>query len=295
LLVSGERVLSLSSALLKTLGAISILVGACVLPGVSQAKKANEYTKPSFDEDSAISASRGAIGKDVSEYSFINRAGKRVSLNSFKGKPLIVSFIYTSCPQFCPMISQTIKRGVEIGQKTFGEDAFNIISIGFDTRIDNPNAMRLYADAQGLDEKNWYFLSTSADVIRNMTEELGFIYAKSPSGFDHLAQTTLIDSEGVVAHQVYGTEFEVPFLIEPLKDLIYGRNSELTSVEGLVNRVRLFCTVFDPKTGGYSFDFSLFIVLAMGGSALGFIFIFLVRSWYRIWRESRARKSAIST
>lgn len=287
--------MSLSSPLLKTLCAVSILIASCVLPGISQAKKAGDYTKPSFDEDSAITASRGAIGKEVSDYSFINRAGKRVSLNSFKGKPLIVSFIYTSCPQFCPMISQTIKRGVEVGHKTFGDDAFNVISIGFDTRIDNPNAMRLYADSQGLDEKNWFFLSTSAEVIRGMTEELGFKYARSPSGFDHLAQTTLIDANGAVSHQVYGTEFEVPFLIEPLKDLIYGRNSQLTSVEGLVNRVRLFCTVFDPKTGGYSFDFSLFIVLAMGGSALGFIFIFLVRSWYRLWRESRARKSAIST
>jgi protein SCO1 len=285
----------MSSAILRTVGALAVFVAVCLTAGAGQAKKANEYTKPAFNEDEAISASRNAVGREVGNYTFRNRFGKSVTLNSFRGKPLILSFIYTSCPQFCPMISQTILRSVEVGLETFGDDTFNIVSIGFDTKIDNPNRMLQFAESQGLDLKNWFFLSASNETIKGLTKDLGFAYSRSPSGFDHLAQTTIIDANGVVANQVYGTDFEVPFLIEPLKDQIYGRNAQLTSVEGLVNRVRLFCTVFDPKTGGYSFDFSIFISLAMGGSALGFIFIFLVRSWYRIWREGQARKSVKST
>lgn len=262
----------------------------CLVSATGLAQEARTYTKPTFDEEAAIAASRGAIGKHVSDFSFRDRAGKRISLSKFLGKPLIVSFVYSSCPQFCPMISQSIRRGAEVAQDTFGKDAFNIVTIGFDVKNDNPNSMRLFANAQGLDLKNWYFLSADANTIIELTKALGFAYAPSPTGFDHLAQTTLIDSKGVVAHQVYGTDFEVPFLIEPLKDQIFGRNSELTSLEGLVNRVRLFCTVYDPKTGGYSFDFSLFIVLAMGGSGLGFVAIFLVRSWVRIGRKKREIK-----
>jgi len=281
--------------LLRTIGGLTVSLAICVVLQSAQAQEANTYTKPVFDEDAAVTASRGAIGKQVGGYSFRNRAGQGMSLKDFRGKPLIVSFVYTSCPQFCPMISQSILRGAEVGQQTFGNDAFNIVTVGFDTKVDNPNRMRLFADAQGLDLENWYFLSASAETIKGFGKDLGFVFAPSPNGYDHLAQTTIIDGEGVVAHQVYGTDFEVPFLIEPLKDQIYGRNSELTSLDGLVNRVRLFCTVYDPKTGGYSFDFSLFISLAMGGSGLGFLGIFLARSWLRIGREKRAAKSVIST
>jgi len=274
---------------------LAVLLAISLVSRPLQAQEANTYTKPVFNEDTAITASRAAIGKLVGAYTFRDRTGQNVSLTDFRGKPLIVSFVYTSCPQFCPMISQSILRSAEVAQKTFGKDAFNIVTVGFDTRTDNPNRMRLFANAQGLDLENWRFLSASADTIKGFSTDLGFVFAPSPNGFDHLAQTTIIDGNGVVAHQVYGTDFAVPFLIEPLKDQIYGRNSQLTSLDGLVNRVRLFCTVYDPKTGGYSFDFSLFIVLGMGGSGLGFLCIFLVRSWLRIGREKRADKSVTST
>ncbi len=284
-----------TASLNRTISMLAVFLTACLLAGSGQAKKANEYTKPAFDEDAAISASRGAIGKQVGNYTFRDRSGKTVDLDAFRGKPLIISFVYTSCPQFCPMISQSILRGAEVAQRTFGENSFNIVTVGFDTKIDNPNRMRLFANSQGLDLKNWYFLSATADTVQGIAEDLGFAYTPSPNGFDHLAQTTIVDRDGVVANQVYGTDFEVPFLIEPLKDQIYGRDSALTSLDGLVNRVRLFCTVYDPKTGGYSFDFSLFIVLAMGGSGLGFVGLFLIRSWLRIGRKKRAAKSVIST
>lgn len=247
-----------------------------------------EFTKPVFDEELAMQASRSAIGKKISPYTFRDRAGKTLALDKFRGKPLIVSFVYTSCAHFCPMISQALLRGAEVAQETFGEDAFNIISVGFDTRIDSPERMRLFAKTQGLDLPNWWFLSASADTVKRFTQDLGFSFAPSPNGFDHVAQTTIIDADGLVAHQVYGTDFAVPFLIEPLKDQVYGRDSQLTSIDGLVNRVRLFCTVYDPNTGRYTIDYSLFIVLIIGGGCLGLVGIFLVRAWRR---EGRARRA----
>jgi len=235
-----------------------------------------------------MAASRSAIGHKVGEYRFQDRYGENIALSAFRGKPLIVSFVYTSCPQFCPMISQSIMKGASIAREVFGNDAFNIVTVGFDSKNDSPNRMQMFARAQGLGLENWYFLSADQATIAGITSDLGFVFASSPNGFDHVAQTTIIDSAGVVAHQVYGTDFQTPFLIEPLKDQIFGRESDLTSLQGLVNRVRLFCTVYDPKTGGYSFDFSLFIVLAIGGGGLGFIGLFLIRSWIGLGHKKRS-------
>ena len=46
--------------------------------------------------------------------------------------------------------------------------------------------------------------------------------SRPPRGFDHLAQTTVIDAHGRIYRQVYGDAFAVPALVEPLKDLALG-------------------------------------------------------------------------
>jgi protein SCO1/2 len=96
--------------------------------------------------------------------------------------------------------------------------------------------------------------------------------------------TTVIDQEGVIYRQIYGGVFEAPALVEPLKDLVYGRRSDWTSVAGLINRVRLFCTLYDPRTGSYRFDYSPFVGMAIGFVALAGVAGFALREWRRSGR-----------
>ena len=72
--------------------------------------------------------------------------------------------------------------------------------------------------------------------------------------------------------------FELPWLVEPLKELVFNRpSSQGHLVAGLVDRIKLFCTVFDPTTGRYRFDNSLFVRAAAGLIfILGLIF-YLIR------------------
>ena len=96
------------------------------------------------------------------------------------------------------------------------------------------------------------------------------------SGFDHIVQASVIDAEGVVYTQVYGEVFETPLLVEPLKDLVLGRPKPgQTFFEELVDKVRFFCTAYDPSRDGYQFDYSLFVGLIIGAltilSGLAFI------------------------
>ena len=236
--------------------------------------------KPSFDREVAFDASRAAIGNKVGAYTFRDTDGKPVDLASFMGKPLIISLIYTSCPHFCPMISQALARATDLADEAIGgPERYNIVSIGFDTVADTPTRMASFAKTQGLDADNWHFLSAGRAQVAALARDLGFAFAPSPNGFDHLAQTTIVDAKGVVFHQVYGTKFEPQFLVEPMKDLIYGRTSQLTSLDGLINRVRLFCTVYDPATGRYGFDYSLFIIIGIGSLCLSLVGFVIIRAW----------------
>src|SRR5690606_16108651 len=104
-----------------------------------------------------------------------------------------------------------------------GEDSFYVVTIGFDTPNDTPTAMASFARAQKISEPGWHFLSGDAESMAALTENLGFSYFPTPRGFDHINQVTLVDRDGVIYAQVYGAAFELPALVEPLKDLVYNR------------------------------------------------------------------------
>ena len=242
-----------------------------------------------FDPEAAISYSQSAIGREVGDYSFLDRERNPVRLAALRGKPLVVNLVYTACSHTCPIIVQTLHSAVAVAQDALGPDSFSVVTIGFDSADDTPARMRAYARNQGVDLPNWRFLSGDEATIASLSEDLGFIYFPSPRGFDHLAQTTVIDADGLVYRQVYGSDFAAPAVVEPLMDLVFGRQGNLTSLDGLINRVRLFCTLYDPSSERYRFDYSIFIALTVGSVALGAIGIILLRALLRTRRrEERA-------
>jgi len=177
-----------------------------------------------------------------------------------------------------------------VARDSLGEDSFSVVTIGFDSRGDTPERMRAFAHGQGVDLANWAFLSGEPEALERLVENLGFIYFPSPRGFDHLAQTTVIDPEGRIYRQVYGATFKAPALVEPLMELVFGRRAEASAVENLVNRIRLFCTYYDPNSQRYRFDYSIFIAFAIGAASLLGLAVLLLRAW---WRSRFAAPSGV--
>jgi protein SCO1/2 len=236
-----------------------------------------------FDEDSALAYSRSALGRELGDYSLTAPDGAPVTLASLEGRPLIISLVYTSCVHTCPIVTQTLERAVEVARDALGPDSFRVATIGFDAPQDSPERMAVYAREQGVGDDDWLFLSTDAEAVAALTEELGFVFFRSPKGFDHITQTTLIDGEGRVVRQIYGPNFEPPALVEPLMDLALGRPLSGDSLGGLIDRLRVFCTIYDPRLDRYRLDYSIFVAAAVGTLCLGAVAIFLVH----LWRQSR--------
>ncbi len=256
-----------------------VLLALVVLGAAARADEATE-----LDVQTALARSQAAIGRQISDYSFRDTSGRLVRLSDFAGQPLIVNLVYTGCTSSCPLIIQRLHPAIKAGQETLGTNAFKVLTIGFDAPADSPARMRAYAREQGADLPSWIFLSADRATIKALTDELGFEITPSPQGFDHLAQTTILDGERRVYRQVYGSDFEVPAIVEPLQDLVWGRQSDWTSVEGLINRVRLFCTLYDPRTESYRFDYSIIIGAVIGVLSLSGVGMILLREWRRMQR-----------
>ena len=218
-----------------------------------------------YDPHAALEFSQQAIGRTLGDHSLVDSDGKPVSLHDFAGKPMVVSMIFTSCHHACPMTTKRLEEAARAAREVLGQDSFEIVTVGFDAANDTPEAMGAFARRQRVNEPGWRFLSADQATIEQISDDLGFIFFPTARGFDHLNQSTIINRDGVVYRQVYGVTFELPWLVEPLKELVFNRpGSAGHLVAGLVDRIKLFCTVYDPTTGRYRFDNSLFVRAAAG-------------------------------
>ena len=263
-----EGIWGIGAALLTTVTAMAPSLSWAVAP-------------PLLDEQGALATSQAAIGGQLDNFRFGDSDGQTVHLSDYAGKPLVINLIYTACIRSCPVIVQTLADAVVDAQGALDADNFNIITVGFDAGSDTPDRMRSFARSQGIDLPNWRFLSSDGRTIEKLAKQLGFVYYASTQGFQHLAQVSVLDSESRLYRQVYGEYFDSPFLVEPLKDLVFGRGRTVTDLTGLINRLRLFCTLYDPAAQRYRFDYSVFIGLGIGLAALTAVGSILVRNLWR--------------
>jgi protein SCO1/2 len=241
----------------------------------------------SVDLTAALEASKAAAGRRLADYAFRDTMGARTPLSRFGGKPVIINMVYTACTDFCPVTVQSLARAVEGAQDALGPDTFSVLTIGFDTRTDHPAQMRAYAKSQGIDFPNWHFLSADAQTILALTEQLGFAFYRAPQGFDHIAQTTIVGAEGRVFRQVYGADLTVASIVEPLKQLRYGETANLASLDNIVERIKLFCTLYDPDEDAYRFDWSIFTGIGVGLLSITALAAFLIHATLQYWNTGR--------
>lgn len=241
-----------------------------------------------LDESQALRASRAAIGRQLGEHTLLDRDGRAVKLSRYRGKPLLVSFIYTGCFQVCPTSTRALRDTLQPLAQIFGLGNFNVVSIGFNQPADSPAAMRAFAAQHGMNAPNWDFLSPPPASVEALTRDFGFSYAATPAGFDHVVGVTVVDADGRVHAQVYGDRVSAETLGEPLRQLLRAAPMpERFELASLVERVRLVCTVYDATTGRYRYDYGLILEIAGGLTFALFMLGFFVAELRSRWRARR--------
>lgn len=222
-----------------------------------------------IDDREALRVSQAAVGRTLGSYTLTDANGEQFTLEQLRGRPAVLSLVYTSCYYVCSGLTLHLRDAVKIARDTLGEDSFSVVTVGFDTPNDTPERMRAFARERGVRVPGWRFAAADAETMARLVRDVGFTYFPSPKGFDHVTQTTIIGADGRVMLQVYGADFATPQLVEPLKKLVWGVNLDRTTLDGIVNTVKLFCTIYDPASGRYRFDYSLIVEIVAGALALG--------------------------
>ncbi|MHA3904341.1 SCO family protein [Castellaniella sp. WN] len=236
---------------------------------------------PGLDSARALRSSQAAVGRRIGEHILLDRQGRPVALSSFRGKPLLVSFIYTGCFQICPATTRSLQEAVESLQKSVGVSQFGVVSIGFNQPADSPRALKAFAAQYGITAPNWNFLSPPAAIVPALTADFGFDYVATPAGFDHVLQVSVLDADGRIVRQIYGEDVAAGELGEPLKMLLAGlpMSPANSTLDNLMDRIRILCTVVDPETGAYRVDYTLPIQIAGGATFFILMMAFFVHEW----------------
>ena len=233
-----------------------------------------------YDKDSALAVSQAAMGTRLGDYRLRDIHGQAFDLGRLRGRPLVVSMIYTSCHHVCPIITRSLADAVDVAREALGDDSFSVVTIGFDWKVDSPDRMRQFATQQGAaDIDGWHFLAGDARTLDALSDNLGFLFYPSAKGFDHLTQTTIVDRQGTIYRQLYGVDLDTPTLVEPLKELVFDTPRSAGLIDHWISTFRLFCTVYDPNSDRYRFDYSIFMTIAVGLLCLGAIATFIIREW----------------
>src|SRR5579862_4607612 len=134
---------------------------------------------PAGGSPEAKEAGLAALGQEVPDFSLVNQDGRRIHLHQYRGKALLLTFIYTRCPlpNYCPLMSRNF---AEILRLTQGEtkltDSIHLLSISIDPEYDKPAVLRAYGmENAGSSHPflHWEFASGTPEQVRKTAEFFG--------------------------------------------------------------------------------------------------------------------------
>ena len=162
-------------------------------------------------EDTSIRG-RGAyreIGENLPDFALYDQDGKVVSGARFRGKKVLLNFIYTRCPiaTMCPAAVAKM-TAVQRAAADAGVKDFELVSISFDPEFDTPGVLHTYADDRGIDTSNYSFLTGPESAIRDLLKQLGVIAEVQGPLIQHSLATLLIDERGRIIDRADGTRWE---------------------------------------------------------------------------------------
>ena len=158
-----------------------------------------------------------AIGDTVPDFTLTGQDGKPVAFSQFRGKVVVLDFVYTRCalPNFCIRSSNNFGELQKRFRNQLPRDLI-LATVTFDPVHDSPEALAKYSQRWNADPAAWRFLTGSEAAIRRVGDLFGEDYFPDEGLMDHSLHTAIIDRSGHLVANLEGNEFTA----EQLGDLV---------------------------------------------------------------------------
>ncbi|MBL9212244.1 MAG: SCO family protein [Opitutaceae bacterium] len=158
------------------------------------------------------------VGEAVPEFALYDQSGRVSQSSRFRGKQIMLNFIFTRCPdaKMCP--ASTAKMiSVQRLAREAGVKDLELVSITLDPAYDTPGVLREYADLRGIDTANFSFLTGPETAIRDLLTQFGVIAQFQGDILQHTLATLLIAPTGKIAHRTDGSAWDPQDFVAKMK------------------------------------------------------------------------------
>lgn len=163
-------------------------------------------------------------GDNVPAFELVNQSGKHVRLNAYRGKSVLLTFLYTRCPMpdYCPLmtlnfaaIEKALAKRPEIYSKT------HLLSVSFDPKFDTPQVLAAYGEKYVLPTgsrkfDHWEFVVPPEADTEKVAKYFGLLYSEEKGILNHSLSTVIISPDGKIFKWYPGNTWKPE---EALKDL----------------------------------------------------------------------------
>jgi protein SCO1/2 len=128
------------------------------------------------------------------DFTLADQSGQKVSMADQRGKLVLLTFLYTNCPDVCPLITQNLNEALQmLGAK---RDDVRVLAVSVDPEGDTPKAVDAYAKAHHLLPEFHYLIGSRDELTKVWRAYDVAAVASDPELVDHTAYTMLVDRSG---------------------------------------------------------------------------------------------------
>jgi protein SCO1 len=152
-------------------------------------------------------------GESVPDFAFVNQDGRPIHIRDYRGKALLVTFIYTRCPlpDYCPRMNENFRQIQSILREnpdSLKNAAF--LSISFDPEHDTPAVLKHYSaiyNRAAIPPANWQFAVPAAKDLPEIAYFFDLVYQPEKAQIVHSSSTTLIGPTGTIVNYYQDNEW----------------------------------------------------------------------------------------
>jgi protein SCO1/2 len=174
-----------------------------------------------------IPPKKGEIGRRESStpapsFALVDQSGNPFHFNPVAGKIVLITFVYTTCPDVCPLFTAKLASMQRLLEQE-NRDDYLFLTITTDPARDTPAKMRAYARAFHADFQRWHFLSGNRQTLSQVWKDFGVNVKDLGNGqVQHTNLTTLIDPKGIRRVDYYGDKWQEKEILKDIARLRAG-------------------------------------------------------------------------
>jgi len=171
-------------------------------------------------------AGRKVVKTNVPDFTLTDQDGRSFRFANLRGKVVLVTFIFTTCPDLCPLLTAKLTH-IQQQLETENQNRYFLLSITTDPDTDKPLVLKSYGGSYKTDLRSWAFLTGDKKNLSKVWDAFGVKVKRLSNGqIQHTGLTTLIDRDGMQRINYYGDTWQEKEVLKDIAMLAAGGSTD---------------------------------------------------------------------